>query len=615
MIITYLNKIIKLKRNLKILLQILCDIILITIALILAMALRIDSFYFITNSNFILYLALLIPITILFFYFGGIYLHVVRFINEKIYIDISKAVFFSSLLMITILQLFQLGIPRSVPLIFMLIFFFFSSGIRLFIRVYYLAIKFDKRKFIAIYGAGYVGRQILNSMSQNFEYIPILFIDDDKNLHKKNIAGLKVYNFEDATIIFKKYNISEVLIAISKISKLERKKIIEKLERLNLRVKIIPSMNDLIQNKEFLTQIRNISVEDYLEREKVHPIQNLLIKNIKNKNVLITGSGGSIGSELCEQIHKIGPKNLILLDHSEFSLYEITKKLSQNHKNISLIPILGSINNKNLLKKLFKKFDVDTIYHAAAYKHVPILESNISEAIQNNVFGTYNLANEAIKGKVKNFTLISTDKAVRPTSIMGASKRLAEIICQTLDKKNNTIFTIVRFGNVLGSSGSVIPLFKEQISKGGPVTVTHKKVMRYFMTISEAAELVIQAGAMSTRASVFVLDMGKPVSILNLAKKIITSYGLSYSIGKSNSKSDIKIEIIGLRPGEKLYEELLLSKSFTKTKHPRINKANEKVPTNLNLLSILNSLSKACSNNNYDMIKTILLSTKIYFKS
>ena len=438
-------------------------------------------------------------------------------------------------------------------------------------------IEIPTTKNVLIYGAGEAGRQLAMSLKENSQFKLKGFLDDDKFLHNKLLLGKVIYSLADVKKIIKHKNISFIFLAIPSIGRSKRNVIIKKLNHFKLPVKTLPSVSEIIDGKVTVSDIRDFDINDLLDRDQVKPNSKLLNQNIKNKSVVVTGAGGSIGSELCRQIMKLKPKKLLLLELNEFSLYKIFEELSQNLKYRKIIPILANVQNQKQIETIFRVFNVDTVYHAAAYKHVPLVEENICPGIENNVFGTLSVINASLKTKVKNFVLISSDKAVRPTNIMGATKRLAELCAKGLFDENNKSFknfSIVRFGNVIESSGSVIPKFKQQIFEDGVVTLTHKKVTRYFMTITEAAQLVIQAGAMGKRSEVFVLDMGKSVKIYDLINKMIYLSGLKIKDNK-NPNGDVQIKIVGLRPGEKLYEELLIGNNPIRTNHPKIKKIND----------------------------------------
>ena len=470
--------------------------------------------------------------------------------------------------------------PRSVPLIYAMLLCVFATSIRLFIRALSQSMTKEKRENVAIYGAGSAGVQLMEALRKNPSYSVRLFIDDNPELDGENLAGVPINNLDRAKKKFEKLKIETLLLAIPSNINATRQRVFEILSDHPLKVKTIPSISSLISGGLEISELKDIKIEDLLGRDPVQPNSELMSKNVSDKTVLVTGAGGSIGSELCRQIILWKPQKLIMLDVSEFASYTLLEELKTHSSGygIEVVPLIGSVQDSQFVKKVFERFSVDTTYHAAAYKHVPLMEQNVMQCIANNVFGTLNMAELAIAAKVKNFILVSTDKAVNPTNFMGASKRLAEIICQTLPtKKTDTCFSIVRFGNVLGSSGSVVPLFKKQIENGGPVTLTHPDVTRYFMTIPEAAQLVIQAGSIAEGGDVFVLDMGKPIKIMDLVKKMITLAGLRPILtGTGIPKGDeIAITVSGLRPGEKLFEELSYSSNLVGTNHPRINMTAE----------------------------------------
>ena len=462
----------------------------------------------------------------------------------------------------------------------------------------------DKGKSrVLIYGAGDAGLQLSLALNNSSKLHPIGFIDDNKDVQGTRISGLNVYASNDIEDLINDLKVDEVLIAIPSASRADRFTIIDRLERYPVVVRTLPGLTEIAQGKVKIDDLLQVSIKDLLGRKSVEPNGLLLGKNITDKTIVVTGAGGSIGSELCRQIAYLKPKALILFEINELALYSIDKELNNFSTSLfNIYPILGSVNNKKRLKNLFEHFKVDTVYHAAAYKHVPMVEFNNTEGVDNNVFGTLNCATSAIDSGVKNFVLISTDKAVRPTNTMGATKRVAELILQALSvKQNTTTFCMVRFGNVLGSSGSVIPLFKKQIIEGGPLTVTDKNIIRYFMTVTEAVELTIQAGAMGTGGDVFVLDMGKPVKIKELAEKMIQLSGLHVK-DELHTDGDIEIIYTGLRAGEKLYEELLIGDNVSKTENPLIMRAKEDMINWEELKIYLDELFN--SSNNYDHLKT-----------
>jgi FlaA1/EpsC-like NDP-sugar epimerase len=438
-------------------------------------------------------------------------------------------------------------------------------------------LKQGARAKVLIYGAGSTGRQLVAAMANSHEMQVVGFLDDDDRLHGHVLNGQPIYNPVDLSQLVTTLGISDVLLAMPGLNRKSRNDILIRIRAARVAVRTLPSMTELAQGKVSVSDLRELDIDDLLGREAVAPNHILLVKNISGKVVLVTGAGGSIGSELCRQILAVKPAKLLLIEQSEFALYAIHQELEekQTQKNSVLVPLLASVQDVDRMREIMATWQPDTVYHAAAYKHVPLVEHNPSEGIKNNVLGTLRTAQAAAENGVADFVLISTDKAVRPTNIMGASKRLAELVLQALaTQSSSTRFSMVRFGNVLGSSGSVVPRFRQQIRDGGPVTLTHPDITRYFMTIPEAAQLVIQAGAMAKGGDVFVLDMGQPVKIMDLACRIIELSGLQVK-NADNPDGDIDIEITGLRPGEKLYEELLIGDNPRSTSHPRIMKAHE----------------------------------------
>jgi len=435
----------------------------------------------------------------------------------------------------------------------------------------------SNKKKVLVYGAGEAGRQLVISLKNNPEFKVIGFLDDNRQLHEQVILDKTIYSSSDLEKLIATKNVSLVFLAIPSIGRNKRNQIIKKLNQYKLIVKTLPSIIEIIDGRVTVSDIKDLNIDDLLDREQVKPDTELLKKNIYEKVVLVSGAGGSIGSELCRQIIRLNPSKLLLLESNEFALYKIYEELITFDKNQKIISLLVDSQDQSKLEIIFETFKVNTIYHTAAYKHVPLVEENICSGVQNNVFSTLAAAKASVIKKVSNFVLISSDKAVRSTNIMGASKRLAELCIQGISeqsKDKSTNFAIVRFGNVLESSGSVIPKFKKQIQEGGPVTLTHMDVTRYFMTIPEAAQLVIQAGAMAKNSEVFVLDMGQSVKIRDLIYKMITLSGLTLK-DSQNPNGDIEVKIIGLRSGEKLYEELLIGENPQKTNHPKILKASD----------------------------------------
>ena len=495
--------------------------------------------------------------------------------------------------------------PLSVSFIYFAFLLIGISSFRFLVRTAYYYFGAGQRTPIAIYGAGEAGTQTIASLKSNPRYAPKLIIDDDPLLQGKVMYGLQILSFKSACEKCFKEDIDTVLLAIPSASLPRRQDIINQLSDRSLNVKTIPGLSSLIDGTTTISQIQNIDIEDLLEREAVTPNEGLIAKNISDKTVIVTGAGGSIGSELCRQIIEWRPKRLVTLDVSEAAIYQLSSSLTPRLEGlgIEILPLVGSIQDRDFVKNVLARYPADTIYHAAAYKHVPLMEQNIMQCVKNNVLGTRIVVEEAIAAKVSNFTLISTDKAVNPTNFMGASKRLAELVCLSLaETKPTTCISMVRFGNVLGSSGSVVPLFKRQIENGGPVTVTHQSVTRFFMTIPEAAQLVIQASSLAKGGDIFVLDMGTSIKIIDLAFRMVRLSGLKpYLKTQSNTdKGDIAIELTGLRPGEKLAEELTYSDALSPTEHPRIMTASEAALASNDFQAIMDEIVEALNNNQHD---------------
>jgi len=614
-------------RNRKKLVMLLGDLMLIPAALWLSFSLRLGEFY--TPVQEIPYLFLLAPlISIPIFIRSGLYNAIIRYIGFHALWAVMQAVTLYAILwgVVAFLSGVEGVLPRSVIIINWFVSLLLIGGSRMVARWWLSGVNpvrvltgsksaSLKKKNIVIYGAGAAGVQLATALSFGSEYNPVAFIDDDVALSNHRVNGYRVYTFTHLGSLIEKYNVTDVMLAIPSASRARRNKVVISLEPYPVHVHTLPSIDDLAQGKVKIEDIREVGIEDLLGRDTVNPNPDLLQANIKDKTVLVTGAGGSIGSELCRQIIQLAPERLILFDHSEYGLYAIEKDLKTllrksiiSDTGIELVPILGNVCNQKRLEKVCDVYSVHTIYHAAAYKHVPLVESNPAEAIQNNIFGTLRAAHAAINAGVEAFVLISTDKAVRPTNTMGATKRFAELILQglTVEHPNTTRFCMVRFGNVLGSSGSVVPLFREQIATGGPVTVTDPKIIRYFMTIPEAAQLVIQAGAMGQGGDVFVLDMGEPVKIFELAQTLIRLSGLEIKTDE-HPGGDIEIKFTGLRPGEKLYEELLIGDNVTPTKHSLIMRAEEEVLQWKKIQHTLDAFELALSESDQEKIRNLLL--------
>jgi FlaA1/EpsC-like NDP-sugar epimerase len=611
-----INKLTKLSRINKQLLLISVDTILIIFALLFSFSVRL-GYWFVPENFLIILLILFAPITAIpIFKFFGLYQSVIRYFDFKASVVVMQSVSLYALIWGTSCFLMGIqGVPRSVILINWILSFVFVSGIRFYAQALLSGKELNEEKGILIYGAGEAGVQLASSLTYSKEYKTLGFIDDNKSLQGRQINGLSIYSENDIKVLIKKFNIDEIFIAMPSASRTRRRDIINKLEPWPLIVKILPGVSQIAQGKVITSDLREVNIKDLLGRDTVKANKELMSKNITKKVVIITGAGGSIGSELSRQILNLEPKVLILYENSELALYNIEKELSNIVSNSAKIyPVLGSVNNRNRLSQVLKHFQVQTIYHAAAYKHVPMVEFNNAEGVENNVFGTLNCSKAAIDNSVETFVLISTDKAVRPTNTMGATKRCAELILQALNLNQDiTKFSIVRFGNVLGSSGSVIPLFVEQIKSGGPVTVTDKDVLRYFMTISEAVQLVIQAGAMGKGGDVFVLDMGLPMKINELAEKMIRLSGLEVKDEK-NPNGDIEILYTGLRAGEKLYEELIIGDDVNKTENPLIMRAVEDMLEWDDLRQYLDKLNNAIIGFNNEEIRKLLMEIVKDFK-
>jgi FlaA1/EpsC-like NDP-sugar epimerase len=603
----------------------------ILVAIILA-AFSIRLGYFYLPESELIWVVFSAPIiAIPVFLHFGLYRAVIRYIGFKALWSIVQAITLYALLwsMIGVMASVE-SIPRSVILINWLFGIVIIGGSRMFGRWLLSERQNIKMTKVIVYGAGSAGRQLSIALTQSSNYRPVAFIDDNAELHRQSINGIEIFSIKNLDYLIKQKDVTEVLLAMPSISNIQRNKIINFLEPYGLYVRSLPGVSDLAQGKVKVADLSEISVKDLLGRDSVVSNKELLSLNITNKVVMVTGAGGSIGSELCRQIVLLKPQVLILFERSEFALYSIEKELvNKTPSSIKILPMLGSVRNRHRLSKIMELLDVHTIYHAAAYKHVPMVEYNNTEGVTNNIFGTLNCAQVAIDNEVETFVLISTDKAVRPANTMGATKRFSEMILQALTKTQNktgwntqrgsekgqnlTRFSMVRFGNVLDSSGSVIPLFKEQIKQGGPITVTDPQIMRYFMSIPEAVELVIQAGAMAKGGDVFVLDMGKPVRIKNLAEKMIRLSGFQVK-DALNPDGDIQIHYTGLRPGEKLYEELLIGGNISKTDNLMIMRAEEEMMDWDDLKLIIDDIEVAIDRNDQVMLRQLLIKAVPGFK-
>tara|TARA_B100001250_G_scaffold143324_1_gene122653 strand:+ start:12819 stop:14513 length:1695 start_codon:yes stop_codon:yes gene_type:complete len=558
-------------------------------------------------------------IAISIFYFFGLYKSLIRYSNYQSLLTIMIAGSVYTLLWFLIVL--SVGIvekPYDFLIINWMMTLFCVGGLR-YVARWILIQRSKEYSCVVIYGAGSAGIQLEAAMKYNSEIKVIAFIDDDQSMHGRYIEGIKIYDPSSLSWLAEKRGASEVLVAVPSISRSKKHKLLQFLKQFPMVIRILPGLSELAQGKVSVEDLKRIKIEDLLKREVREPNKELLKKDIQNRNVLITGAGGSIGSEICRQVIRQQPNLLILFEISELALYKIEKELLETKSDVQIMAVLGNVTNKQRLKIIFDRYNVNTIYHTAAYKHVPMVEKNTLAGLRCNIFGTLACVEAAINSDVQSFIFISTDKAVRPTNIMGATKRFAELILQGLaienkDSKVNTRISIVRFGNVLGSSGSVVPLFREQIEKGGPVTVTDPNIIRYFMTISEAAQLVIQAGSMGSAGEIFLLDMGEPIPILQLAKDMIRLSGMSIR-DKNNSDGDVEIKITGLRPGEKLYEELLIDDTASTTKHEKIMMANDRGISMEKIREKLLELEEAAKEDDYIRIKQVFTDTVEDFKS
>jgi FlaA1/EpsC-like NDP-sugar epimerase len=600
------NNIINLPRYAKRVIAIIIDLGLCVLCTWLAFYLRLEQFIQIDGAT-ILSVIISVFLAIPIFWLSGLYKTMFRFAGSSIILTVFLAISAYSLLYFSVIGVYGIeGVPRSIGIIQPILLFLAILCSRVVIK-FLFSNKFQKSKNkinALIYGAGSAGRQLLTSLENNLEMKVVGFLDDDTQFHRQIVLGQTVYETLNINKLIQRKNIDLVLLALPSISRQKRNQIINNLNKYKVTVKTLPSIQDIVDGRVSVSDIKDFTIEDLLNREQVQPNCDLLSKNIFSKVVMVTGAGGSIGSEISHQIIKLKPKKLILVELNEFALYKIYEELKNINQNLKIIPLLANVQNLSKIEYIFNTFNINTVYHAAAYKHVPLVEENICESIINNVFGTLNVAQSALKNNVENFVLISSDKAVRPTNIMGATKRLAEICVQSLydNQKQNSKFAIVRFGNVLQSSGSVIPKFKKQIKEGGPVTLTHPDVTRYFMTITEASQLVIQAGAMAEKCEVFILDMGESVKIRDLIDKMIKLSGLKIKESK-NLDGDIEVKITGLRPGEKLYEELLIGDNPQKTYHKKIQKTQDTFICFESLKISLDNLLSLVEKNRVDEVK------------
>lgn len=655
------------------------DLCLCMVTVWLAYFLRLGEFISITGptmwANGALWASIVsVVLALSIFTVSGLYRAIFRYSNWPALLTVMQAVGIYGIVFATIFTIIGVsGVPRTLGIIQPMLLLLFVGGSRVFARVwlgdrYQNILKRASRPKVLIYGTGNSGRQLVDAMTHSHEMQVVGFLDDDDRLHGHVLNGLRIYAVADLAGLVHAQGIAQVILALPTVSRTQRNTILKNLAPFKVAISTLPSLNDFVQGRVSVSDLQELDIDDLLGRESVKPNGLLLNHNTYGKTVVVTGAGGSIGSELCRQIVRTQPKQLLLVDHSEFALYQIHQELlatlagerfshdlaheetldqasatqqdeESSSSALEIVPLLASVCDEVRMHQIMDTWKPHTVYHAAAYKHVPMVEHNPAEGLRNNVWGTRVCAEAAARSGVRNFVLISTDKAVRPTNIMGATKRLAEMVLQALAQaarsplspelhlsptvkghhgisagtayqplgkaKQTTVFSIVRFGNVLGSSGSVVPLFREQIKNGGPITLTHTDITRYFMTIPEAAQLVIQAGAMGQGGDVFVLDMGEPVRIIDLARRMVQLSGLTIR-DEADPSGDIALAVTGLRPGEKLFEELLIGDNPQTTKHPRIMKANEQFLSLPQLDEKLSALSIAMSVNDVPIIRSIL---------
>ncbi|MDB4499919.1 polysaccharide biosynthesis protein [Akkermansiaceae bacterium] len=601
-----------LSRKAKVLLLLCADSVLVVFSFFVAMVIRLEELSFCYDSRIWKVLLTTLIVTLVLFRVAGIYSVVNRYITGKFLVLVGKAALLASLSLFLIGLVFDANLPRSIPFIFWVLILLSITGCRFFLRSVFRRGNRSNTRRVIIYGAGDSGLELLNSLFHGRDLTAVAFVDDNPNLHGFSIGGVTVFSPDHLDKLIRKTEAKVLLLAMPSLKEGRRREIINHLSCFGLEIKTVPNISKIVNGLAEISELRVVSAEELLGREPVNPDSTLLGKNISGKAVMVSGAGGSIGSELCRQILLQKPAVILLFEISEFNLYKIEEELSNKVDRLklqtSIVPIMGSVCDRSRVEAVIKAFKINTVYHAAAYKHVPLVEENVVEGIKNNVFGTLTIASVAQNLGVQNFILISTDKAVRPVNVMGATKRIAELICQAYSAESSaTIFSMVRFGNVLGSSGSVIPRFRSQIESGGPLTVTHKNINRFFMTIPEAAQLVIQAGAMAKGGDVFVLDMGEPVKIIDLAITMVQLCGLKPIIVEdldqfTPQRHEIPIHIIGLRKGEKLHEELLIGRDPSPTTHSRIMTASEDYLSFKELSAWLDSLLVACDDSDLPRI-------------
>lgn len=614
----FANGLAHLPRSQKRLLMLFADVVGIPLVLWLALTLRLGTAaHHVVGTEWIYATALLTSVPV--FVRMGLYRAVIRYLGPKAIL----AVIFGVTVSVILLSALAVALPsRTIPVSALPIYWAFAliyvGGSRFMVRGFLNFRWSNGTQRVVIYGAGGAGVQLATGLTRSGRYHPIAFIDDNSSLHGSTINGLEVFPLRSLPDLVREEGVAAVLLALPSQSRRRRQEILKAIEPLSLLVQTVPDYGDILAGHARVEDVRDVDAGDLLGRDPVPPNGRLLDACIRAKVVMVTGAGGSIGSELCRQIIRLQPAQLLLFEMSELALYSIERELklliASEGLMVDLVALLGDAHHKHRVREILQIYGVQTIYHAAAYKHVPIVEQNVVEGIYNNVFSTWNAAEAALESRVETFVLISTDKAVNPTNVMGATKRFAEIVLQGLQSRgSSTRFCMVRFGNVLESSGSVVPLFREQIRKGGPVTVTHKDVIRYFMTIPEAAQLVLQAGSMGKGGDVFVLDMGKPVRIADLAKRMISLMGVTVR-DEDNPDGDVEIVYTGLRPAEKLFEELLIGNNVTGTEHPMIMRAMEHSLPWSQVQQVIDDLSVALTRFDCDRARQLLMQTVAEYK-
>jgi len=596
---------------------VLYDVLAIATALYIAFAIRLGESYEFSLASDLNTYALTTIISVASFIRLGLYRAVLRYMTFQAIYTIVLGIVISAVALIASSFFTDSFMPRSVPVIYVFAALLLVGLPRLLIRNLVKISDVMQGEKVIIYGAGVSGSQLAAALQLSPDYQPVAFIDDNKRLHNSTVRGIYVSAPAELEKLMERYQTDKILLALGRTPRAKRHEVVKHLETMPVQIQTVPNMAEILSGRANLNDIKDIEIEDLLGRDPSLPDHKLMAANINNKVVLVTGAGGSIGSELCQQIALLKPKTLLLLEQNEYNLYRINEQLREFKEDqdapLQVKTLLGSAADEQLVSRIFRNYDIDTVYHAAAYKHVPLLVDNKVEGLRNNVLSTWYTAKAAVEYRVDSFVLISSDKAVRPTNIMGASKRIAELILQAMDaKQQHTRFCMVRFGNVLGSSGSVVPHFKEQIASGGPITVTHPDITRYFMVTSEAVQLVIQAGAMGSGGDVFVLDMGEPVKISDLAKEMILLSGLQLK-DEHNPDGDVEIHYTGLRAGEKLYEELLVKEECERTRHPRIMRSREEAMSWNEVNAFINTIKQLDgSESNTDIAKLLQASAIDY---